>query len=48
MARVPDDEFKPTKDDMVFDEEELAIINEGVKASEEAIMKEYEKIKKTW
>ena len=48
MARVPDDEFKPTKDDMVFDEEELAIINAGVKASEEAILKEYEKIEKTW
>ena len=48
MARVPDDEFKPTKDDMVFDEEELAIINEGIEAAEKEILKEYEKITRTW
>lgn len=48
MARVPDEEFKPTKDDVVFDEEEMAIYNAAVKKMTEEGLKELEKIEKTW
>lgn len=48
MARVPDDEFKPTKDDMVFDAEEQAVIDAAVAKMTADAMAELDKIEKTW
>ena len=43
-----EDEFAPQEGDMVFDDEEQAILDAAVKAATEEAMKEYEKIEKTW
>ena len=43
-----EDEFAPQEGDMVFDDEEQAIIDAAVNAGIEEAMKEYDKIEKTW
>ena len=48
MVKVPDDEFKNQKDDVVFDEEEQKIIDAAVAKMTDDVLKEYEKIEKTW
>ena len=48
MAKVPDSEFKPTKDDVVFDVEEQAIIDAAVSKMTADVQAELDKIEKTW
>ena len=44
----PNDEFKPTKDDVVFDDEEQKIINAAVAKMTADAKAELDKIEKTW
>lgn len=48
MARVPDSEFKPTKDDVTFDTEEQKIIDAAVSKMTADIQSELDKVEKTW